>query len=140
MGPEITLCVGFCKTSFSQEIPNLGDINTPMKSIPTIVLLILSNCFMTTAWYGHLKFRTAPLWIAILASWGIAFFEYTLQVPANRIGYQTMNAYQLKITQECITLIVFMGFASLVLGEGITLRYAASFSLILAAVAVAFYK
>ncbi|MEO5971388.1 MAG: DMT family protein [Bdellovibrionia bacterium] len=106
----------------------------------TFLLLFISNCFMTTAWYGHLKFKSAPLWIAILVSWGLAFFEYVLQVPANRLGYGAMNAYQLKILQECITLIVFMIFASLFLGEGITLKYGISFALVLAAVAVAFYK
>ena len=95
---------------------------------------------MTTAWYGHLKFKAAPMWIAILVSWGLAFFEYMFQVPANRLGYGVMNAYQLKILQECITLIIFMIFAALVLGEGITLKYGISFALVLAAVAVAFYK
>jgi uncharacterized protein len=111
-----------------------------MKAFPTIGLLILSNCFMTAAWYGHLRFRSAPLWLAILVSWGLAFFEYTLQVPANRLGYATLSAYQLKILQECITLCVFIVFAALFLGEGMNLRYLASFGLIFAAVAVAFYK
>jgi uncharacterized protein (DUF486 family) len=106
----------------------------------TVGLLILSNVFMTTAWYGHLKFKSAPLWLAILGSWGIAFFEYLLQVPANRLGYGTLTAYELKIIQECITLCVFIGFASLTLGEGMSLRYGISFALIFAAVAVAFYK
>jgi uncharacterized protein (DUF486 family) len=110
------------------------------KALPTIGLLFLSNCFMTTAWYGHLKFKNAPLWLAILGSWGIAFFEYTLQVPANRLGYGALSAYQLKVLQECITLIVFMGFAALVLHEDVTLRHLLSFGLIVAAVAVAFFK
>jgi hypothetical protein len=101
-------------------------------------LLVLSNTFMTIAWYGHLRFKKAPLIIAILASWGIAFFEYTLQVPANRIGYRTLSAYQLKVMQEAITLVVFMAFAALWLGEGLQPRYLVSFGLILAAVAVAF--
>ena len=101
-------------------------------------LLLLSNTFMTIAWYGHLRFRKAPLIVAILASWGIAFFEYTLQVPANRIGYRVLSAYQLKVMQEAITLVVFMIFAALWLGEGIQPRYLASFGLILAAVVVAF--
>lgn len=95
---------------------------------------------MTVAWYGHLKFKSAPLWIAILASWGLAFFEYTLQVPANRLGYGTLSAYQLKILQEAITLCVFMGFAWLALGEAPSIRHLVSFSLIFCAVAVAFYK
>jgi uncharacterized protein len=101
-------------------------------------LLLLSNTFMTIAWYGHLRFRKAPLIVAILASWGIAFFEYTLQVPANRIGYRTLSAYQLKVMQEAITLVVFMIFAALWLGEGVQPRYLVSFGLILAAVVVAF--
>ena len=106
----------------------------------TVLLLLGSNCFMTTAWYGHLKFKSAPLWIAILASWGLAFFEYTLQVPANRLGYGPMSAYQLKILQEAITLVVFVVFAWIVLGETPNLRHLASFTLIFMAVAVAFYK
>ncbi|HVV48050.1 MAG TPA: DMT family protein [Polyangia bacterium] len=101
-------------------------------------LLLLSNSFMTVAWYGHLRFRKAPLILAILASWGIAFFEYTLQVPANRIGYRSLSGYQLKIMQEAITLVVFMIFAALWLGEGVQPRYLLSFALILAAVVVAF--
>lgn len=108
--------------------------------LSTVGLLTASNLFMTTAWYGHLRFRQAPLWLAILASWGIALFEYTLQVPANRIGYGALSAYQLKILQECITLAVFIGFAAVVLGEGLSRRYAISLMLILAAAVVAFYK
>ena len=101
-------------------------------------LLTISNIFMTTAWYGHLRFKSAPLLLAILASWGIAFFEYCVQVPANRIGYKQCSAYQLKIIQECITLLIFVGFAWLVLGEKISWRYFLSFGLITAAVIVAF--
>lgn len=101
-------------------------------------LLVCSNVFMTCAWYGHLKFKKAPLFLAILASWGIAFFEYCLQVPANRAGYKALSAYQLKIMQEAITLVVFMLFAALWLGEGFQVKYLASFGLILAAVVVAF--
>ena len=106
----------------------------------TALLLLLSNCFMTAAWYGHLKFKSSPLWIAILGSWGLAFFEYVLQVPANRMGYGTLSAYQLKIMQECITLCVFIGFAAFYLGEGFSIRYLISFALVFAAVGVAFYK
>lgn len=102
------------------------------------VLLFLSNTFMTVAWYGHLKFKKAPLLVAVFVSWGIALFEYLLQVPANRIGYRTLSAYQLKVMQECITLVVFMIFAAVWLGEGIQLRYLISFALVLAAVVVAF--
>jgi uncharacterized protein (DUF486 family) len=77
-----------------------------------ILLLVTSNIFMTFAWYGHLKdLKTAPLWIAILSSWGIAFFEYCLQVPANRLGSQVFSLQQLKISQEIITMIVFAFFS-----------------------------
>jgi hypothetical protein len=102
------------------------------------LLLLASNTFMTIAWYGHLRFKKAPLIVAVLASWGIAFFEYTLQVPANRIGYRALSAYQLKVLQEAVTLVVFMIFAALWLGEGLQPRYLVSFGLILAAVVVAF--
>ena len=101
-------------------------------------LLILSNLFMTAAWYGHLRFTRAPLALAVLASWGIALVEYCLQVPANRIGYRVLSAYQLKVMQEAITLVVFIAFAGLWLGEGIQPRYFVSFVLVLAAVVVAF--
>lgn len=80
--------------------------------IKTIGLLFLSNIFMTYAWYGHLKtLGSKPLWIAILASWGVAFFEYCFQVPANRIGFQHFSLAQLKIMQEVITMVVFSLFA-----------------------------
>lgn len=95
---------------------------------------------MTIAWYGHLRFQSASLLAAILGSWLIALPEYALQVPANRLGYGTMSAYQLKILQECITLGVFMAFAWLALGEAPQVKHLVSFTLILAAVAVAFYK
>ena len=103
-------------------------------------LLFLSNTFMTVAWYGHLRFKNPPprLWIVVLVSWGIAFFEYMLQVPANRIGYRVLSAYQLKVMQEAITLIVFMIFAAFWLGEGLQIRYLISFALVMAAVIVAF--
>ena len=102
-------------------------------------LLLLSNLFMTVAWYGHLRFKTAPMLVAVFASWGIALFEYLLQVPANRIGYRaSMSAYQLKVLQEGITLVVFMLFAWLWLGEGLQPKYVVSFGLIVAAVVVAF--
>jgi uncharacterized protein (DUF486 family) len=101
-------------------------------------LLLASNTFMTVAWYGHLRFKKAPLVVAVLASWGIALFEYMLQVPANRIGYRVLSAYQLKVMQEAITLVVFMVFAAFWLGEGVQVRYLVSFGLIVAAVIVAF--
>lgn len=108
--------------------------------MPTILLLLLSNVFMTFAWYGHLKFKGAPLWIAILASWGIAFFEYCLQVPANRMGYGRYSAYELKLMQEVITLVVFVGFSVLWLGEPPRWNHLGAFVLVLAAVALGFYK
>jgi uncharacterized protein (DUF486 family) len=107
--------------------------------LKTAALLLASNTFMTVAWYGHLRFKSAPLYVAIAASWGIALLEYMLQVPANRIGYRAgLSAYQLKIMQEAITLVVFMLFAALWLGEGMKPKYFVSFGLIVAAVAVAF--
>ncbi|WP_415127301.1 DMT family protein [Paracoccus sp. (in: a-proteobacteria)] len=99
-------------------------------SILPILLLILSNVFMTFAWYGHLKFGNQPLWIVVLASWGIAFFEYWLAVPANRIGHQVYSAAELKTMQEVITLIVFAIFSVLYLGERLTINHAIGFGLI----------
>lgn len=103
-----------------------------------IILLTLSNVFMTFAWYGHLKFRSYPLWIVILVSWGIAFFEYCLQVPANRIGYGQFSGAQLKVMQEVITLVVFCLFSVFYLKEPIKWNYIAGFGLILLAVFVVF--
>jgi len=103
-----------------------------------IVLLTCSNVFMTLAWYGHLKFKSKPLFLVILVSWGIAFFEYVLQVPANRWGNSVYSAFQLKIIQEIITLIVFTGFALTYLGERFRWNYLAAFVCILAAVAFTF--
>ena len=97
-----------------------------------ILLLIGSNLFMTTAWYGHLKFRDKPLWIVVLVSWGIAFFEYWLAVPANRIGSSVYSAAQLKAMQEVITLTVFAGFAAVYLGQPITWNQGIGFALIAA--------
>lgn len=110
-----------------------------------ILLLALSNVFMTFAWYGHLKFpwlEGKSVWTVILVSWGIAFFEYCLMVPANRLGFMSgqFTGYQLKIIQEAVTLGVFIAFAGVVLQEKLRWNYAVSFLLILAAVyfAVAF--
>jgi uncharacterized protein len=104
----------------------------------TIILLIISNAFMTVAWYGHLKHRSAPLLEVIVASWLIAFGEYCFQVPANRIGYRYFTGYQLKIIQESITLAVFVVFAYFYLGESLRWNYALSFICIFAAVFFAF--
>jgi hypothetical protein len=90
-------------------------------------LLILSNIFMTFAWYAHLRdLRDRPLWIAIAVSWGIAFFEYCIQVPANRIGYESLNLGQLKVLQEIVTLSVFAVFAVTYMGQRLTWNYAAA--------------
>lgn len=104
----------------------------------TVLLLTASNLFMTVAWYGHLRFKSAPLIVAILVSWGIAFFEYLLQVPANRIGYGALSAAQLKTIQEVISLTIFVLFNAVWLGEAITWRTVAGFVLIVAGVAVIF--
>ena len=101
-------------------------------SVLTIGLLIASNVFMTFAWYGHLKFKSAPLITVILISWGIAFFEYVLQVPANRIGYGVYNAAQLKTIQEVITLSVFAIFSVTYLKEPLSWNHAIGFALIAA--------
>ena len=99
-----------------------------LQSVPvsaqTIFLLVVSNVFMTFAWYGHLKnLATSPWYVAALVSWGIALFEYLLQVPANRIGYTELSLGQLKILQEVVTLAVFVPFAVLYMGEPIKLDY-----------------
>ena len=103
-----------------------------------ILLLTVSNVFMTFAWYGHLKFKQSPLWLVVLVSWGIAFFEYCLMVPANRWGNRYYSAIELKIIQEVITLSVFSGFVIAYLGERIRWNHLAAFACIVAAVAFAF--
>ncbi len=98
-----------------------------------ITLLIGSNVFMTFAWYGHLRFTDRPLWIVVLVSWGIAFFEYCLQVPANRYGFAVYNPAQLKAIQEIVTLLVFSGFSVLYLGSALRWNHAVGFALLVAA-------
>ena len=95
-----------------------------------ILLLIASNVFMTFAWYGHLKFKTAPLWLAVMASWSVALVEYWLAVPANRIGSAAYTTAELKTIQEVITLLVFAGFSALYLKEPLGWNHAAGFALI----------
>lgn len=104
----------------------------------TIVLLTISNIFMTMAWYGHLKYKESSLWIAIVVSWGIAFVEYCFQVPANRIGHGHYSAAQLKTIQEVITLVVFCGFSVWYLKEPLKWNYLAGFALMVGAVFVIF--
>jgi uncharacterized protein (DUF486 family) len=106
----------------------------------TIVLLTISNVFMTFAWYGHLKFREVALWKVVVVSWLIAFFEYCFQVPANRIGSYEFTAAQLKTIQEVITLTVFGVFSVLYLKQPLRWNYLVGFVLIVAAVAVIFRK
>jgi uncharacterized protein (DUF486 family) len=106
----------------------------------TILLLLISNIFMTFAWYGHLKYQEVPLWKVILASWGIAFFEYCFQVPANRYGSHIFNAAQLKTIQEIITLIVFAGFSILYLKQEIRWNHAVGFFFIVVAAFFIFKK
>lgn len=95
-----------------------------------ILLLTASNIFMTLAWYGHLKFGSKPLWLVVIVAWGIAFFEYCLAVPANRIGHQVYSAAELKTMQEVITLLVFAGFSVLYLGEKLTVNHLVGFGFI----------
>lgn len=106
----------------------------------TIALLIASNVFMTFAWYGHLNFRSAPLVAVILVSWGIAFFEYVLQVPANRIGHGTFSAAELKTLQEVITLSVFAVFSVWYLREPLTWNHLVGFALIAVGAGFVFYR
>ena len=103
-----------------------------------VVMLVASNVFMTFAWYGHLNYKHAKLWLVILVSWGIAFFEYVIQVPANRWGNAHYSATQLKIIQEVITLCVFSAVAIFYLGEKIRWNHLAAFACILGAVAFTF--
>jgi uncharacterized protein (DUF486 family) len=108
--------------------------------VATVVLLLVSNVFMTFAWYGHLRFKSAPLWLAIGVSWLIAFAEYCFQVPANRIGYGQFNAAQLKTIQEVIPLVVFSVFSILYLKEQFRWNYLVGFAMILGAVFFIFRK
>jgi uncharacterized protein len=107
-----------------------------LESIPvpvrTVALLAASNVFMTFAWYGHLKFTDRPLWLVIVASWGIAFVEYCFAVPANRYGHAVYSTAELKTMQEVITLIVFAVFSVTYLGERFTINHAVGFALICA--------
>jgi len=108
--------------------------------IRPVLLLIISNVFMTFAWYGHLKFKSTALWVVVLASWGLAFFEYIFQVPANRLGNQYFSAAQLKVMQEVISLTVFSVFSVLYLKEKFTINYLFAFLCILGAVFFMFKK
>jgi len=106
----------------------------------TILLLTISNIFMTFAWYGHLKFRSEALWKVIMVAWGIAFFEYCFQVPANLIGSYQFSAAQLKTIQEIITLSVFSVFSVLYLGDKFRWNYGVGFALIVVAAFFIFHR
>jgi uncharacterized protein (DUF486 family) len=115
--------------------------NISMKAVlAPFFMLALSNVFMTFAWYGHLKFKSQPIFLVIAVSWGIAFFEYCLAVPANRIGSAVYSAAELKTIQEIITLIVFAGFSILYLGERLAWNHVAGFACLVAAAFFVFYK
>lgn len=105
-----------------------------------VLMLSISNVFMTFAWYGQLRFPTTPLWILVLAGWGIAFFEYCFAVPANHYGHQVYSAAQLKTIQEVVTLIVFAVFSILYLGEALRWNHLAAFACLVAAAYFSFAK
>lgn len=105
----------------------------------TIGLLTISNVFMTLAWYGHLKFKSSALWLAIAASWGLALFEYVFQVPANRIGSEVLTVTQLKIIQECVTLTIFSIMAYFMFGETLKWNNVVSYLFLVGAVVFAFW-
>ena len=120
-------------------LPNFGLPNFWFYAAP-VIMLSMSNIFMTAAWYGHLKFKAAPLVIVIGISWAIAFFEYCLAVPANRLGHNVYSAAELKTMQEVITLIVFVGFSFWYMKEPMTARQLIGFALIAAGAGFVFYK
>jgi uncharacterized protein (DUF486 family) len=122
-----------------KEAPTMY-LPAPWPAVAPVLLLIVSNIFMTFAWYGHLKFKSTPLMLAILVSWGIAFFEYCLAVPANRIGSAVYSTAQLKTMQEVITLVVFAGFSVLYLKEPLGWNHIAGFALIAAGAALVFHR
>ena len=111
-----------------------------LERLMPVILLTVSNVFMTFAWYGHLKYKANSMWIVVLASWGIAFFEYCFQVPANRMGHAFYSAAQLKVMQEVITLVVFSVFSVLYLKEEMKWNYIVGFLCILLAVFFVFKK
>jgi uncharacterized protein (DUF486 family) len=119
---------------FKIRIRKFGFTEVYSAAVRTIILLTISNVFMTLAWYGHLKYKSSPLWIAIVVSWMIAFVEYCFQVPANRIGSYQFTTAQLKTIQEVITLIVFSVFSVLYLGEDFRWNYVVAFGFIIGAV------
>ena len=128
---------------YAARRPRHGTAAMPTPPLPAfllpILLLLGSNVFMTFAWYGHLKYKSSPLLVVILASWGVAFFEYLLMVPANRLGSQVYSVVQLKTIQEIITLVVFAGFSVWYLGQPLKWNHYAAFALIVGAAFLMFY-
>lgn len=116
--------------AINQAHPTMPVLTSPY--VLPILLLLASNVFMTFAWYGHLNYTSKPLWMAVITSWGIAFFEYWLAVPANRIGYQVYSAAELKTMQEVITFAVFSVFSVMYLKQAITVNHLIGFALIAA--------
>ena len=112
----------------------------PIDRFLPILLLVGSNIFMTFAWYGHLKYKSSPLPLVIVASWGIAFFEYVLMVPANRMGSSVYSVVQLKTIQEILTLLVFAGFSAWYLGQPLKWNHYAAFAMIVGAAFLMFYE
>jgi len=108
--------------------------------VNTVILLTISNIFMTFAWYGHLKYKSSPLWKVVLVSWSIAFLEYCFQVPANRIGHGQFTVAQLKTIQEAVTLVVFCVFSVLYMRESLRWNYLVGFGMIVGAVFFIFHK
>ena len=118
----------------------LARMNLLSPMVLPVLMLVASNVFMTFAWYGHLKYSSSPLWIAVTASWGIAFFEYWLAVPANRIGHEVYSAAELKTIQEVITLAVFVAFSVLYLREPVKWNHAVGFAFIALGAAFVFRR
>ena len=129
-----------CESRHRVPVGNLHSTHASKITMWTIVLLIFSNVFMTFAWYGHLKFRQEALWKVILVSWGIAFFEYLLQVPANRLGAERFSPVQLKVMQEIITLVVFAVFTLFYFGEHLRWNHAAAGACLVAAAFFVFHS
>jgi uncharacterized protein len=122
-----------------EDLSNLAGVHAFSTAlVKTVVLLTVSNVFMTIAWYGHLRYKDKPLAFVILISWSVALFEYIFQVPANRIGAQTFSLMQLKIMQECITLVVFTGIAYLLFGQTLKWNNLVSYAFIIGAVFFSF--
>ena len=122
-----------------RHLPVIDAAMPNVSVLQVLALLTISNVFMNLAWYGHLKFKGSPLWLAIIASWGLALLEYCFMVPANRIGSNVMSVTQMKIVQECITLAVFTVVAWLMFGEQLRWNTLAAYACLIGAVGFAFW-